>query len=237
MRVIRTGLYSSTAFNVLKMFIDTCWRLDNWMPEQRLPAQHYLKKIVPDYVYELIGKIDADQGNDNEVVFTGYNDNSQSYVDDELSETDTKVMHDMAVSMLKYAGYDAKHDPEHDPESTTLLKTWVYSDRYETSHQATVDLKEFICTALLILKADIPSWIPASLIDKVAGQPLNPVDYESIVVLEEEKKKLREKFDNDAADEKARHEAKMKRMRLEYEIDIEKLDRQIEAIRFKVDAA
>lgn len=228
MRAIRTGLYSSTAFNVLKVFIDTCWRLDNWMPEQL-----YLKKIVPEYLYELISKIDVVQGNDNEVMFTGCGDNSQCYLDDELSETDTKVMHDMAVSMLKYVGYDAKHDPE----STTLVKAWVYSHGYETSFQATVDLKEFICTALLILKADIPSWIPASLVDKVAGQPLNPVDYESIVVLEEEKKKLREKFDNDAAAEKARHEVNLKRMRLEHDIDIEKLDRQIAAIRLKTDAA
>lgn len=234
MRVIRTGLYSSTAFNVLKMFIDTCWRLDNWMP-----GHLHLENIVPDYLYRLIGKIDIDQGNDNEVMFTGYNDSSQHYLDDELSETDTKVMHDMAVSMLKYAGYDAKHDhdPKYDSESTILVKTWVYSDRYETSRQTAVDLKEFVCTALLILKADIPSWIPASLVDKVAGRPLNPVDYEAIVVLEEEMKKRREKFDNDAADEKARYEAKMKRMRLEYDIDIEKLEREIAAIKLKAEAA
>lgn len=227
MRVIRTGFYSLTAFNVLKAFIDTCWKLDNWMPKRL-----WQETIVPNYVYTLIGKIDVVQRNDNEVVFAGHSDNSRLYLD-ELNETDTKVMHDMAMSMLKYAKYEDGHVPE--PETT--VKAWIYSSEYTASHQVAVDLKEFICTALLILKADIPSWIPADLIEKIAGQPLNPVDYESIVVLEEEMKKLSEKLDNDIAAEKARHEDKLKRMQLEYDINIEKLDKQIAAIRFKADAA
>jgi hypothetical protein len=232
MRVIRTGLYSLTAFNMLEVFIDTCWRLDNWMPQPRLPSQHHLEKIVPRYLYELIGKIEVKQDNDNEVVFTNCDFNSQRYLNDELKETDTNIMHDMAMSMLKYAGYEA----EHAPESKTLKIAWSYSYRYTDSHRDKVDLTEFICTALLILKADIPSWIPASLTEKIAGQPLNPVDYESILVLEEEKRKLQEKLDNDANAEKARYEANLKRMKLEYDISIEKLDRQIAAIRLKADA-
>lgn len=227
MRVIRTGLYSSTAFNVLKMFIDTCWRQDNWMP-----GQIYQKTIAPGYIYELIGKIEAVQGNDNEVKFTGCNCNSQCYLD-KLSRTDAEVMHDMAVSMLKYAGCEDAHVSE----SKTTVKGWIYSNGYETSHQVAVDLKELICTALLILKAGIPSWIPASLAEKIVGQPLNPVDYESILVLEEEKEKLREKLGNDVAAEKARFEANMKHMRLEYDMGIEELNRQIAAIRLKADAA
>ena len=227
MRVIRTGLYSSTAFNVLKAFIDTCWKQDNCMQGQRFP-----ERIVPCHVYELIGKIEAVQGNDNEVKFTGCNCNSQCYLD-KLSRTDAEVMHDMAVSMLKYAEYE----DEHVPVSKTTVKGWIYSNGYEVSHQVAVDLKEFICTALLILKADIPSWISASLAEKIAGQPLNPVDYESILVLEEEKEKLREKLDNDVAAEKARFEANMKHMRLEYDMGIEELNRQIAAIRLKADAA
>ena len=197
-----------------------------------MAGQIYQKTIAPGYIYELIGKIEAVQGNDNEVKFTGCNYNSQRYLD-ELSRTDAEVMHDMAVSMLKYAEYE----DEHIPESKTTVKGWIYSNGYETSHQVAVDLKEFICTALLILKADIPSWIPAGLAEKIAGQPLNPVDYESILVLEEEKKNLREKLDNDVAAEKARFEANMKHMRLEYDMGIEELNRQIVAIRLKADAA
>lgn len=229
MRVIRTGLYSSTAFNVLKAFIDTCWKLDNWMPKR-----FWQETIVPDYVYTLIGKIEAVQRNDNEVVFAGCNDGSQRHLD-KLSETDTKVMHDMAVSMLKYAGYEDEHVPE--PKTTVTVKGWIYSIGYSASRQVAVDMREFICTALLILKADIPSWIPASLAEKIMGHPLNPVAYESIAVLEEEKQKRRKKLDDDAAAERDRYEAKRKSMKLEYDMDIEELDRQIAAIRLKADAS